>query len=270
MSEVDPTQQAQNTASALKTIVDLAADHPEFKKAATNLAMSANTVTALLDNCLIPIAIVNYGFKKGRDYFEKVFPSELNEKLAEVPQENLVEPPASIAAPILQALTFAHEDKNLKEMFLNLLKSTMDSRVSSHAHPGFVDVIRQLSPEEARLLSGVLKQEVPWPIVQIRISKLNGTVYNLIRTHVMNICDEEVNLPVVISRLDLMIENWIRLGLVNVQYTEKLNDAGIYDWVDARPELQHERKVRLDQEIVWHPGTLRVTAFGRSFAVAVQ
>jgi len=63
--------------------------------------------------------------------------SPSGEKAAGIPPEHVVEPKASIAGPALQALAFSHEEPDLREMYLNLLRASMDARTAKVAHPAF-------------------------------------------------------------------------------------------------------------------------------------
>jgi len=83
------------------------------------------------------------------------FFARVEKKLEQVPDERRQPPPATIAAPAaLQyaLLGEAPEAAELREMFENLLASSMDSDTASSAHPAFVSMISQMSRDEARIL----------------------------------------------------------------------------------------------------------------------
>lgn len=266
----DPAQQAQNAASAMKTIVDLAADHPEFKQAGTNLAKSARTITALIDNCLLPIAAVNYAFEKGKTYFQEKFTSDLTEATSQIPPENLIEPKASIAAPILQGLTFAHDEPDLKSLFLSLLGSSMDGRVAERAHPAFVEVLRQITSEEARLLKGILSTDTVLPVAEIRVKVPDSSDYNVFERNVISTGDTETGRPIKIARMSVMIDNWSRLGIVFVTYSARVGGTNAYDWVEDRPEYKDAVSSFGKERIFFEKGGMSLTSFGREFALAVN
>ena len=75
-----------------------------------------------------------------------------DEVISRVPEARRVEAPPEIAGNILQSLTFLPEDNPLKELYLNLLARAIDRERQNEAHPAFVRIIDQLSPEEAMLL----------------------------------------------------------------------------------------------------------------------
>jgi hypothetical protein len=49
-------------------------------------------------------------------YFEDTFPEEMAAKIADIPEENLVTPPASLAVPALLGLSYTFEEPDLKEL----------------------------------------------------------------------------------------------------------------------------------------------------------
>jgi Abortive infection alpha len=78
-------------------------------------------------------------------------------KVADIPDENLITPPASIAVPALQGLSYTFEEPNLKEMYLNLLATASDDRQADQAHPAFAEIIKQLTPNETLVLNSALR-----------------------------------------------------------------------------------------------------------------
>ena len=57
-----------------------------------------------------------------------------------------------IAGPLLDAMKYCGAEKHLREIFANLLTTSMDARTVATAHPAFVEMAKQLSPDEARML----------------------------------------------------------------------------------------------------------------------
>jgi hypothetical protein len=89
-------------------------------------------------------------------------------KLEGLPPARLVDPPATIAAPAAfhyALLGDAPEVSELREMFENLLASSMDRDTAGSAHPAFVSMISQLTPDEARILKSIDRDEYPLDLV---------------------------------------------------------------------------------------------------------
>lgn len=270
MSDDKPIETAKNSIELIGEVIKAAGDNPQVKEATGNLGQTAITLTKAINNVLVPLAAINFAFDKARKYFSETFQQDMAEKAQAIPQEHIVEPKASIAGPTLQGLAFAHEEPNLKEMYLNLLSTAMDGRSAPDAHPAFVEIIKQLDSEDARLIHGVLQSASAMPIVQIHRKKKDGG-YNVLVQHLLNSTDADTKQPIEDKRLPAMIDNWIRLGLVEVAYDKYLSDLVHYSWVEKRPEFERLKQEPQPEEatITYQKGLLNRTEFGKQFAKAV-
>lgn len=271
MSDDDSIGKAKDSISLVAEVMKAAGDNPQVKEAASNLGQTAVTLTKTINNVLVPLAAINFAFDKARAYFSGKFQEEIAEKADAIPPEHIVEPKASIAGPTLQGLAFTHEEPNLKEMYLNLLATSMDGRTASYAHPAFVEIIKQLDSEDARLVRDVLQASVAIPIVQIHLKKKSGG-YNILLQHLLEMTDSETNLPVEKPEIPAMIDNWIRLGLVEVAYDKFLHDPAKYLWVDQRPEYLRLKQASWPEEgatVQYKKGCLQSTELGKRFSRAV-
>lgn len=140
----------------------------------------------------------------------------LEEKLKHIPEDKIVEPEPYVAVPAIQQLSYSLDSEELRELYANLLASSMNVDKKDAVHPAFVDIIRQLTPSEAKLLSCIY--ECPYNSVLLRESKLytinnikegsydvglevNDVLINSIDRHTLSIC----------------LDNLVRLGLLTVQ-----------------------------------------------------
>ncbi len=270
MSNDDPLKVAKDGVSLVAEVIKAAGDNPQVKEAAGNLGHTAVTLTKTINNVLVPLAAINFAFDKARAYFSGQFQQEIAAKAEAIPAEHIVEPKASIAGPTLQGLAFTHEEPNLKEMYLNLLATSMDGRSALIAHPAFVEIIKQLDSEDARLVRGALQSPIPIPIVQIH-RKLKDGNYNLLVQHLLNLKDTVTGAPVEDPQLPAMVDNWIRLGLVEVAYDKHLSDLTHYSWVDQRPEFLRLSQTPQPEEakVEYQKGILQSTELGKRFAKAI-
>jgi hypothetical protein len=71
--------------------------------------------------------------------------------------------------------------------------------------------------------------------------------------------------------LPALIDNWSRLGLVEVDYSRRLTETTSYDWVEQRPEtVRLKKELETDtQKVTQQMGILVRTQFGTRFASAV-
>lgn len=271
MPNDDPINSAKDGFSIVTEVIKSAGDNPQVKEAAGNLGQTAVTLTKTINNVLVPLAAINFAFDKARAYFSGRFQQDIAEKTQAIPPEHAVEPKASIAGPTLQGLAFTHEEPNLKEMYLNLLATSMDGRSASVAHPAFVEIIKQLDSEDARLVKEVLNSENSIPIIQIHRKLKDDTGYTVLSQHVLNMHNSTTREPIENPLLPAMIDNWIRLGLVEVSYEKHLVDTAKYSWVEQRPEFIRFRQLPLadGERVDYQKGYMERTELGKRFAKAI-
>lgn len=251
-------------------IVAGAANNPDIKEAGRILGKSALTVAKTIEVCLLPLAALNFGVQKAREYFANEFAEDLNAKTASIPLEDIVEPKASVAGPALQGLAFTHEEPDLKEMFLTLLATAMDRKVASEAHPAFVEIIKQMSSQEAEILKSALQAATDIPIAEIRIS-FSDERFQTIYRHLIQIANTATGKLTVIAQMPTFIDNWTRLGIVWTDYDSRMAASDAYKWVEDRPEFRNlkQKHERDNNRVVAVHGRLVRTSFGLQFAKAV-
>jgi len=94
----------------------------------------------------------------------------------------------------------------------------------------------------------------------------------------MSVTELETGQPFENPKLPVMVDNWIRLGLVDVTYMESLQNEGPmvrYKWAQERPEFKRvEANIQQSPKlagatVVAARGIFRNTAFGNAFYRAV-
>ena len=85
----------------------------------------------------------------------KKFEKELTDKILEIPKENIQEPKESIIGPALEASKYYFEEEEIRKMFANLIASSMDSTYNGLVQHSFVEIIKQLSPYDAKLFNNL-------------------------------------------------------------------------------------------------------------------
>ena len=151
-------------------------------------------------------------------------------------------------------------------MYLNLLRTAMDRRCAANAHPAYAGIISQLTPEEARLFSIVASLASQLPIVTL--DGWRGVGIGTICSNILDIRNNGTGEQISDPTIPTMIDNWLRLGLITIDYGHRLIASGKYDWVKTRPEyIDMEREYR---KVKIREGIMELSAFGRSFADAVS
>lgn len=267
MTTDDPIDKGKS--AIVGELVKEVSDSPKIREAGSQLAQAALTVSKTINVCLLPLAAINFGYEKARQYYAEKFQQDLTEKTANIPPEDIVEPKASIVGPALQGLSFSCEEESLKDMYLGLIASAIDGRKSSEVHPAFVEIIRQMTCVEAEHLQKLLRNEA-LPIVATRIDRSSKGSYRHGGRHILNYTNLDNGTPIEIGQRVAMVENWIRLGLVTVDYTEFYADDSVYSWAESRPEVvQDKATCAEDEKLIILRGLIVRTAFGAHFAKVV-
>ena len=83
----------------------------------------------------------------------KNFKQELENSTSNIQEENLQEPKMSIVGPALEASKYYFDEKEIRDMFVKLIASSMDSTYNGLVQHSFVEIIKQLSPYDAKLFA---------------------------------------------------------------------------------------------------------------------
>lgn len=246
----------------------LAADDSAMKRAATLHAENVLVRTALVNKLF---SRIGGWFGVSREYFERDFDVDLAEKITFIPEDDVTEPKPVVAVPAIQGLGYSLDEPDLKDMYLELLASATDRRDPDLAHPSFAEIIKQLSPAEARELRGVLKF-VRLPIVRVKVHRADKTSFNYVATHVLGPYPGAAAQRTSKRSHAEFVDNWIRLGLVEVDYGAYLKADRAYHWANTAPEVMDTRdqvQGADGQSVEFDRGILEPTKFGRNFARAV-
>jgi len=186
----------------------------------------------------------------------------LEEKLKRIPEEKIVEPEPYVAVPALQQLSYSFNSEELRELYANLLASSMNTDTKLDVHPAFVDIIKQLTPDEAKLLGYFSKQQVI-PAVSVHLKATEGKGYTVIERIRVIIPDNVLFVP---QNVEVYIENLIRLKLLDIpsgiHYTTDSLYAPLEETASytgpAKDHIEFERKV------------INITSFGKQFIKICQ
>jgi hypothetical protein len=87
------------------------------------------------------------------------FSAFCNRVREKVPEEHQQEAPAGIAKPVIEALTYTEDDSPLMSMFEELMAKAIDKREANKLSPSFPDIIKELSPLEAKQIASLKNSE---------------------------------------------------------------------------------------------------------------
>lgn len=167
------------------------------------------------------------------------FKEDIVSKVAEIPVERVVDPPLNIVGPTLEAAKYHIEHDEIRELFAQLIASSMDSETQELTHPSFVEVIKQLSPFDAKILK-LIKTNSSLPIASIR-AYLDSDKTKISRPYSL-IIDDIIPFPDMnianCHHYRSAIKNLQRLSLITIDYINVVDGDNHYSLLDNHPILQ--------------------------------
>lgn len=124
-----------------------------LKPTAQELGKGLETIAKTLNIVLSPLSGMVWGF----DRLKKYLSEDVSRRLEARGTKKITTPPPSVAVPTLSALTYLGSETELRNLFTNLLVSATDAKSTNLVHPAFVEIIKQLSADEAKILSSLKK-----------------------------------------------------------------------------------------------------------------
>ena len=191
----------------------------------------------------------------------------LEEKLKDTLPELIQPPEAHVAVPALQYISYCMDNEELRDMYANLLANSMNKIVKNGVHPGFVEIIKQLCPDEAKILR-YLSQHTSIPTITLRAQNDKGEgidfYKNFSNVGELTGCER----PFDVSKY---FDNLVRLGLIgNAAQHSALTNKKLYE-----PLKNHKHVLQLCESvivqkspynnIVKNESYVFVTSFGKSF-----
>ena len=260
---------AQDNKSIRGELTEQAKLTPEFGEAARNkakrIAIRQEIATLIYKPITNLLGISN-------KYFDSEFDNDMATKLASIPEEHIVAPKPSLAAPAMQQLGFSLDEPNLRELYLNLLATASDKRIKDSVHPSFVEVIKQLSSDELKLLEDVITTPGnAKAIVQFKYVTEGEDGWRPAQTHVVEATPVWAS-AIASGYVPTYVDNWVRLGLATVSYTNFVLEPNAYDWVDAsdvKEALTRAQANNPSLTLDFDKGHIRPTDFAKSFGAAV-
>lgn len=201
-----------------------------LRPVAQETGKALGTVGRAVNAALAPLK----GFVWGVERIEGFVQDRVASKLELVPPENIRSPDLAVAGPALELLRYTGHNEALSEMYANLLASSMGKETASQAHPGFVEVIRNLSSDEAKLLAYIHKEKAV-PVVDIRREKRDNSgghrVHEIVGTYVDDAGCEYQDLGAA------YMVNLERLGLVALNHGAWLTAPDVYNRITEDLQL---------------------------------
>jgi abortive infection alpha-like protein len=226
------------TGKAIETVPKLYDDalQPAMQETGKLLARIPHAINAALSVC--DQWILN------REYNVDATKKLLAQKLKDVPVEKIISPEPYVAVPALQAISYSMNNEELRNLYANLLSKAMNIDTKESVHPCFVDIIKQMSPLDAKVIQSIMSREVaPIIHINIKVNKSGGNIPLVNNISWMNFAPYKM--------ISVSINNLYRLGLIDLPSEISYSTKSNYDCIKNNPQflsLVETNKLQIDNE----------------------
>lgn len=269
----DDESKSSNVADIANAVAAVAKEIPVYQDAlqpaAQEIGKALGTVAKLVNVALAPVSVLVWGYDQIREFTA----TKVAEKLRDIPTENIITPKPNIAVPAIEALRYTGHEPSLSEMYANLLATAMNKETANQAHPSFVEIIKQITPDEAKIVNLFTDPNRLYPLLHIRQEYKQGNAEGLqggydiipIFTDLGEVAQCEVQ-----SNVPAYIVNLCRLGLCEIPPMNKYTDVDVYSKLKSSPILEALKLSTEQNGLVYVEKEMRlsITPFGHQFAQA--
>jgi len=262
MSEESKIRDAADAVKGIVVAVPVYQD--TLQPAAREIGKGLETVAKTIHIALAPIAALVWGF----DQIKEFVTNRVAEKLKGIPQERIQTPSPTVAGPALEALKYTGHDESLRELYANLLATSIDSETAASAHPAFVDIIKSMAPDEAKIMK-LLATRSSCPAIDLKITFKEHNGFLTLHRNVSLIGSEAgcQHTQFTANYLD----NLSRLGLLEIPYGRFIKDVKVYEPIENDAEVAKlKQQFEGNDKVVFgfDRKKVEVTDFGRQFITA--
>ncbi len=211
---------------------------------------------------------VLYPLRKYNLYAEdklKKYSEELENRLKQIPSEELVEPSINILGPIMDGLKYNLDEMHIKEMFINIMTADMNRKTKSRVLPSYAECIKQISSDDALFLRQFVEannsiicsiQIILDAYENNRSKKLGHTALDSYYTYTYF----EKNISREAKVNEIITDNLIRLNIINIDYDS------YYPHLDNEYEklFNSVKRNYQDLPVRYEKGSIALTEYGRN------
>jgi len=219
-----------------------------LQPAARQVGDGLATIAKAVRISLAPLEAGIWGYEQIKEWLS----IRVTRILADRKITKIEKPPLSIAGPLVFQLIFAKDEPELKELYASLLSSAMDPSETS-AHPSFVSIIQQLTPDEAKILRHIAQLDEEWPSLSEE-SAAEGYAKESVGLKFKNWCEKAGVSH--LDRSDAYMDNLVRLRILHhvIGSDAKYEPAGYNRYGDYEASISNTEYAFVE-----------LTAFGRLF-----
>lgn len=203
--------------------------------AVKQVGKALETVGKVINLALAPVGALVWGYERCQDFIS----TKVADRLKDVPPEDIITPKPNVAGPAIEALRYTGHEEELSDLYANLLASAMDKKTASGAHPAFVEIIKQLTPDEAKIVT-LFRGFRAFPLLNVWEAHKEDPEQKKGGRDVLShfsCLGEEAGVEFV-GMVPAYLDNLCRLGLIEylptgIHYTA----ANVYDPLESHPSV---------------------------------
>ena len=229
-----------------------------FKPAAQESGKTVALIPRAINAALVPLR----QWIAQKEYNLAETEKMLAKKLEHVGEDKIVTPEPYVAVPAIQAISYAMNSEELRNLYANLLAKSMVLDTKNSVHPSFVEIIKQMSPTDATVFKIIMKAQLK-PIINLKIMSSEFT-----SIPAQNNCSWIQEFP--IEECAPSFDNLIRLGLIEANTAVYYNQEDIYDKVILNPlfqalESQLSAMLKGEDKLCHEKGLIKINDFSILF-----
>ena len=178
------------------------------KPAARQAGQLAEDLVKVIQLALAPVQVLGALQDRFRAFVDR--------SVRRVPEDQRISPAPQIVGPILEGVRYETEGTPVDEMFSQLLSRACDVDRISEAHPAYPILIRQLAPDEARMIVQTRRERVNVAYKQSIDRAKNYASALELKSHGFNDLDYNRNVQmylVHLKQVGLLAEETMRLHM---------------------------------------------------------
>lgn len=223
------------------------------------------TVIGLGNTVLWPIAWAN---ERSRIALEKNL-EKYRIEMQRVSDEKVVSVAPEVGVPIAEKLSYVTDDR-LSSLYVKLLATASNTDTLGNAHPSFVNIINNMSPDEALFLEYFVSRDaMPFALAKAVIKNSGG--HSIISGAIVP--DEALLGLAFPHNIDAYLSNLSGLGLFEVREDQWISDESRYTPLKERhrqelTELMSKNPHFAERTLDFQKGVVKRTSFGSKFIAA--
>ncbi|MES9684749.1 DUF4393 domain-containing protein [Gottfriedia acidiceleris] len=223
--------------------------------------------------------------------------TSIEEEAVQIPEEDRQVPQTSIVGPALEAVKYYIEEEKVRNMFSKLIVAAMNKKQTSKVHHSYIEIIKQLSPEDALNLLlikhqaqrsyeenedmfGYISLKEVEELAKSRNGKIELTInpvggfpiarfvhdydngFSIIKSNVFYGNESDIKTG---DENSSSITNLNRLGLVDLDFSENKEYTSYDDYKIYEKSTYYKNLKRESPNYIIHYGWMSITPFGKNF-----